>query len=316
MQNELENLPANDMVEEKKEESKCKAETQEKLKLLQKESPLSDKYGKLLYRTKPKALQELLDVVHDGVRKHLQEICGKYRVDNDGYRNFKEQYFHLDIPIVILDGIPADIELQRYESRRALQKVAAYAVALYRDFEKEHGRQENPVTDIMVVSTLDYLHTDEFLMELTVMEKLDEGRELRINIVSVNGEMADESTSPGRLMLALMKRNVTPEDFLPEFPLHAQAIRELKEQIGKGDFEVMSEFERIEHQEIEEAVQAAEARGEAKGKARVLGAVAGILIGEEYGFGIPSDIVSEILGALQRLFPEFQMSAAAAARRI
>jgi hypothetical protein len=26
-------------------------------------------------------------VVHDGVRKHLQEICGKYRVDNDGYRN-------------------------------------------------------------------------------------------------------------------------------------------------------------------------------------------------------------------------------------
>ncbi|MBR2811778.1 MAG: hypothetical protein IKD69_10390, partial [Solobacterium sp.] len=61
----------------------------------------------------------------------------------------------------------------------------------------------------------------------------------------------------------------------------------------------MSEFERIEHQEIEEAVQAAEAR--------VLGAVAGILTGEEYGTIIPADIVSEILGALQRLFPEFQM---------
>ena len=75
---------------------------------------------------------------------------------------------------------------------------------------------------------------------------------------------------------------------------------------------MMSEYERIEHQEIEEATQAAEARGEA----RVLGAVTGILTGEEYGTIIPADIVSEILGALQRLFPEFQMSAAAAARRI
>ena len=75
---------------------------------------------------------------------------------------------------------------------------------------------------------------------------------------------------------------------------------------------MMSEYERIEHQEIEEAVQAARAEE----RAGVLGAVTGILTGEEYGTIIPADIVSEILGALQRLFPEFQMPAAAAGRRI
>ncbi|MBR2810240.1 MAG: hypothetical protein IKD69_02565 [Solobacterium sp.] len=75
----------------------------------------------------------------------------------------------------------------------------------------------------------------------------------------------------------------------------------------------MSEFERIEHEELEEAVQAAEARGEARGEVKaatkIFGAVAGILSGEECRGTIPAGFTSYVLDALNKLFPQYHMSA-------
>ena len=69
---------------------------------------------------------------------------------------------------------------------------------------------------------------------------------------------------------------------------------------------MMSEFERIEHQEIEEAVQAAEAR--------VLGAVAGAVTNEEHGLNLPEGYCVVNMAALERQFPELRMSVSATRR--
>ena len=81
------------------------------------------------------------------------------------------------------------------------------------------------------------------------------------------------------------------------------------EQRRRG-FLMMSEYERIEHQEIEEAVQAARAEE----RAGVLGAVAGAVTNEEHGLNLPEGYCVINMAALKRQFPELRMSVSAARR--
>ena len=81
---------------------------------------------------------------------------------------------------------------------------------------------------------------------------------------------------------------------------------------------MMSEYERIEHQEIEEATQAARAEGKAEGRTEgrteVLGAVAGAVTNEEHGLNLPEGYCVVNMAALERQFPELRMSVSATRR--
>ena len=248
---------------------------------------LANHLAGFVYRSSKRASQELLNAFPDGVRRTVKKVDKHRRVGNPGFENMPEKYFELDVPFVLMDGSPADLEPQRYKDQYPRDRAIAYGKARFLAYEKEQKKTFWPSVTVIFVSQLDYGRTGRLYECRTYIDTLPDGREIRITVIFVNGEKADDTTSLGRLMIRLMKVGIEPKEFEPEFPEHAKALRKLNKKIKKKEEKLMSEYEKI----LTGYGDKREANGIAKGKAEGKAEFAEELFDRLVKAGVSDDIL-------------------------